>query len=293
MRCKLIQNNLIWVFFAAVFWSFQGVLGKLNTWNPISMTAIRAVFATLAIGGFRQDLRPSKEKINWVAAIFVAITGLLFMCANRYTTAANAVVLQYIMPVFVIVMSWLLWRQVPKKVDVVCSVLMLSGVVLCFLGGLDTGNLLGNIFAVLSAASYAGVYLASRMKNCDVQSYAYQGCLLSCLLLCYIPFDRNFTFSWTSLLSVGAMGLCVGVGYVCFAKGLFQNTNPTKASLIAYIEPVLNPLWVSLFAHEQMTLTAVIGMAVVLVTAIVYGILSNHASAKPEDAVNLIDSSKL
>ena len=270
--------GLFWIALAATLWSVQGVLGKANAWSPLTMTAVRAVFAALVIGIARGSLRPSKERINWIAAIFVAATGLLFLSANSLTTAANAIVIQYMMPVFVILTSWVIWRQKPTRVDIICSVIMLGGVALCFLSGISSGRLAGNLLAVLSAASYAGVYLSSKARRSDVLSYAYQGFLLSTLLLLTIPFDGTFVFTGRDLLSTAAMGVCVGLGYICFAKGFSMNVNPVNASVISYIEPVLNPLWVSLFIHEEIGSVAGIGIAVVLITALCYSIIPKQTA---------------
>ena len=82
--------------------------------------------------------------------------------------------------------------------------------------------------------------------------------------------------------SFGRWGLLVGLGYVCFSKGFKENVSPVKAAVISYIEPVLNPIWVLIFIGEKITPLALVGIVIVLVTAIIYSI-KNSLSKKEEN----------
>ena len=186
------QSGITWIVLAAILWSLQGMLGKLNTWNPLYLSGFRAIFAGITIEMYRRSFYPSKNKINWLAAMAVAITGILFLSANNLTTAANAVVLQYTMPVFVIFLRWFQTKKKPGKLDVICCIVMLVGVSLCFINGFTGGHLK---LAILSACTYALVYLSAGTKGCDVLSYSYQGNLISILLILLPLFDKSFSFS--------------------------------------------------------------------------------------------------
>ena len=141
---------------------------------------------------------------------------------------------------------------------------------------------MGNILALLSALTYAIMYLSARVKGCDVLSYTYQGSLLSILLILYVFIDKTFVFDFANVVSAAMMGLLVGLGYVCFSKGFKENVSPVKAAVISYIEPVLNPIWVLIFIGEKITPLALVGIVIVLVTAIIYSI-KNSLSKKEEN----------
>ena len=275
MRKKIHLTAIWWILIAVILWSAQGVLGKANSWSPISLTAVRAIFAALVLGIYRKSFKPAKEKVNWLAAVFVAMTGVLFLLANNLTTAANAIVIQYVMPVFVIILSAVIWHKKVSGIDVLCSIIMLAGVALCFVSGLSGGAFWGNVFALLSAFTYAMMYLSARLKGSDVLSYTYQGSLLCLLLLCYIPFDGAFVLDLPNVLSAAAMGLCVGFGYICFAKGFSLDIDPVKASVVSYVEPVLNPIWVMIFIGETVTAWSIAGIVLVLATAIYYSLVNS------------------
>lgn len=279
--CRHKSNTgLCWIAVAAILWSVQGVLGKSNPWNSLSLVAVRSVFAAVTLGICRHSFRLPKGKNNVFAAFFVAATGLLFLAANNLTTAANAVVLQYVMPVFVILTGWIVWHKKPSGRDIVCCAVMLAGVVMCFLGGVSGGSLIGNILALLSAGTFAGVYLSAGSKDCDVPGYAYLGALFSACLLPAVFFDRTFSLSLPGMVSAAGMGICVGLGYSCFACGFRKNADPVTASVISYLEPVLNPVWVALFLGEKVDTVSGIGILTVLITAVIYSVLSKKHSEK-------------
>lgn len=282
MRKKIQLSAIWWILIAVILWSAQGVLGKANSWSPISLTGVRAIFAALVLGVYKKSFKPSKEKINWLAAVFVAATGVLFLLANNLTTAANAIVIQYVMPVFVIILSALLWHKKASATDIICSIIMLAGVALCFVSGLSGGAFWGNVFALVSALTYAMMYLSARLSGSDVLSYTYQGSLICLVLLCFIPFDNAFVFDLPNVLSAASMGLCVGLGYICFAKGFSLDIDPVKASVVSYVEPVLNPIWVMLFIGEKVTVWSAAGIVLVLATAIYYSVANSRKTELTE-----------
>ena len=82
-----------------------------------------------------------------------------FVMATKMTTAANAIVLQFTEPVFLILIVWIVYRQIPKKVAVLTCFLVLCGIFCFFFESLSTGGMAGNILAIVSGVTYAGVFL--------------------------------------------------------------------------------------------------------------------------------------
>ena len=79
----------------------------------------------------------------------------------------------------------------------------------------------------------------------------------------------------SSLLVALAMGVCLGVGYLCFSLGMKAGVSPTTASVVSTLEPVLNPIWVFLFLGESPGILSAAGALVVLLTVTVYSFLSS------------------
>ena len=269
------------IFASSVVWSVSGVLAKTldkySPWSGFSKSGVRSVFAVIIYALYRRSF---KVKVSWqllIGALGVCLTGLLYMTAIRYTTSANAIVLQYSMPVYVVFFSWLLFKQKPRARDLIVVPLVLCGVILCCVGEMG-GGMLGNIIALVSALTYACVFLAGKFKNADAVEYTYLGNLFSTLLIVSVFFDDNvhFGFDAGTLMEwaiVAALGVSLGGGYLLLALGMRHGVSPTTSAILSNLEPVLNPLWVSVFIGETPGTLGLIGMALVLVTVTVYSCL--------------------
>lgn len=274
---KTKASGALYIIFACLSWSFAGVLGKYTPWSALSITGFRALIAALVLGVYRKSFRFTKTKGTWMGAIGVAGTSLLFMFANKLTSAANAIVLQYAMPIFVILYFALALKKMPPRRDMLVALVMLIGIVLCFCQGMTGGGMLGNALALLSALTWALVFLSARRPDCDVFSYSFLGNLINAALVLTMPFDKNITFEPISFLVPALMGLCMSCGYVFFGRGMKLGISPVTAALLANVEPVLNPMWVFIFLGENPGTLTIIGAVVVLASVTAYSILQ----AKP------------
>ena len=268
-------HSALLVALAGICWSFAGVLSRFTDWSGFSLTGFRSIIAILLLGAMRKSFRPRNTKWNWIGALGVLATSTLFMTANKLTSAANAIVLQYAMTAIVIVVQIAFFRVRPRGRDVRAAALVMLGVVLCFCQGLGRGQFLGDLVAFGSAFTWAVVFLAARMPGVDSMSYAYQGNLLASLFVLCMPFDPAVRASRPGDWIVPAvMGLCLGVGYLFFALGMRRKISPTTAAIVANIEPVLNPVWVLIVLGEAPGALSVLGAAVVLVTVTTYSLMS-------------------
>ncbi len=260
---------------AGMCWSFAGVLSRFTRWSALTLAGYRAIICVLLLAAIRKSFRPRNTRWNWIGALGVAATSTLFMFANKLTSAANAIVLQYAMTAIVILVQIVFFHIRPRRLDVGAAALVMLGVVLCFCQGLSRGRFFGDLIAFASAFTWAIVFLAARMPGVDALSYAYQGNLLTSLCLLNMPFDPAVRAGGAAgWLVPTAMGLCLGLGYVCFALGMRSKISPTVAAVVANIEPVLNPMWVLIFLGEAPGVLSCLGAALVLVTVTAYSILS-------------------
>ena len=279
LKGKGLQGVLL-IVLASIAWSFAGVLSKWAPWGAYSLIGGRALVATLIYAAVRGGFKVRTSGATWLGALGVMTTSALFIVANKMTTAANAIVLQYAMPVVVILGYWVLKGKKPSALDAGASLLVLLGVILCFMGGLGRGALLGDALALLSAFTYALVFFAARLPDADPSDYTYLGNLVSSLFLLYIPFDSNFTLAPGALLAALLMGLCLTLGYLLFTAGMKKRVHPVTASILANAEPVMNPIWAFVFLGENPGLFSLLGAALVLLSVSVYSVLKGRAEKK-------------
>ena len=75
------------------------------------------------------------------------------------------------------------------------------------------------------------------------------------------------------LLVIVLMGaLQTGLAYIAFSRGI-KTTSAVSASIIAMIEPILNPLWVFFLMGEKPSALALAGAVIVLAAMTVYNVL--------------------
>ncbi len=62
----------------------------------------------------------------------------------------------------------------------------------------------------------------------------------------------------------------IGISYILFIRGVTGGTRPLDASIIGFIEPLLNPVWVFLFVGERPSTWAVFGGTIIIATVITH-----------------------
>ena len=268
-----MRKSVLYVFLASVCFSTGGLFIKLIPWSPLAINGARNLIGAAVVGIFllvtRHRIVFSRRVLTGALSTIGVTT--LFTVANKLTTAANTIVLQFTAPVFVMLFMAVFYRQRPGKVDLLVCVLVLSGVLLFFIDGIRTGNLAGDILAVLSGICYAGVFMMNTGKNADALSSCFLGQLAAGILLTPLCF-RETDFSMPVVASVAALGVIqVGCAYLLFSIGI-RNTPPVTASLITGLEPVMNPLLVAAFYGEQVSGLSVAGCVVVVCSILAYNV---------------------
>ena len=254
---------------AALLFSIGGLCIKLVPWSPLAINGARNFISVILIGIYLKVIH-HKIVIN-PAVLFGAVcmtgTTTLYTIANKLTTAANTIVLQFTAPVFVIFFMWMFFKERPKRMDIAASVVVFIGIICFFIDGLSSGNMLGNVLAVLSGVSYAGVFMMNSFEKSDSLSSIFLGQTLSAVTCVWFVFGET-NFGATAIGGIVALGVFqLALAYIFMSKGL-DEVPAVTASLTTAIEPILNPLWVALFYHEVISPLAFVG-AVIVITAVV------------------------
>ena len=269
------------MFLAAVFYSIGGLCIKVIPWNGMSINGGRTAIALVVIGAYLWVVKHPLRLNRWVAlgALCVFGTNALFSVANKLTTAANTIVLQFTVPIFVMLFSTLFFRKKPEKLDIAACLVVFGGIIFFFVDSLEMGGGLGNVLALLSGVTYAGVFLMNDMPDSDAISSVFWGDVLSAVT--GLPFLLGETnFAPVTLFSLTVLGVFqVAVAYILLTIGL-KTTPAVTASLVSGIEPVLNPILVAVFYQEKMGRFALVGAAIVILGVLSYNILKIKEKSK-------------
>jgi drug/metabolite transporter (DMT)-like permease len=249
---------------AALLWSTGGLAIKL-----VPLDALGVVFwrAALTVAFLVAVFRPSLErwkKASLATAIVYAMMILSFVTATKWTTAANAIFLQYTGPFYVLALGPWLLKERFRREDAVAIAVALGGMSLFFVGRLESGHLAGNLMGVVSGVFFGlTVLLLRRDQSRDPMASVFLGNLLAAVIA--LPFAwGNLALDAKGFAVVAFLGIVqMGVAYILFVRGL-SVVPAAEASLLGMLEPTFNPLWAFLGLGERPSAFALLGGAIVL-----------------------------
>lgn len=277
-------NPLYLVLIAVFLWSTGGLFIKLTTLDAYQVTFYRSLFAAVTV-----MLLTRKEglRINWFGiftSVIYALLLFLFVWATKKTTAANAIFLQYTAPIYILVLAPFVIGEKFHLRDLFTVVVVLAGMSLFFVGKLEISDYQGNIAALFSGV-FLGLYIMllrhPKAEGFNPTIAVIYGNLLLALL--NAPTGITVIGSMTAMdwFAVSFLGIVqIGISYVFFVRGVTGGTRPLDASLIGFIEPLLNPVWVFLFVGERPSQWAVLG-GVIIIAAIVFHTIRQYARRTP------------
>lgn len=253
----------------SVLWSIAGIVIKQINCNAFVIAGFRSLIAAATVAVFMKYKKQGLAFTRSVLAsgIFLSLTFFAFMLANKHTTAANAIVLQFTSPVFILIISGLFFRVRVLRCDVYAVACTLFGIALFFIDGLGAGTALGNVSGVLS-----GLFLALMYVTCGgcSERERLSGLLLGHLItavvgISFLPITQN-TVDVRAVMWFFVLGIVqLGIPYILVALSL-GNCPPLACSLIGVIEPMLNPVWVLVFDGEKPGLCALFGAVIIIFT---------------------------
>ena len=276
------RKGVLFVFVAAVLYSLGGLCIKLiPDWSGLALNAGRNGIALVVYAIFFAATRHKPRFNRWIflGACCVCTTNVLFAVANKMTTAANSIVLEYTAPIFVILLSAIFLRRRPDRLDMAACAVVFLGVLCFFLESLGGGHLSGDLLALLSGVTYGGVFMLNEVPDGDPISSVFWSAVMSTLI--GLPhMVQQPRLEGTALVSMLVLGVFqVGLAFVFLTVGL-KTTPSITASLVTGIEPVLNPVLVAVFYHEYMGVFSVIGACIVIVGVVGYNVLKEKQQAR-------------
>lgn len=266
-------KGMIRMLICASLWSIAGIFMKLLPWNGFAVASLRSLVAGLTITVYVL-LSGKKIIINRTTLISGVLTGcvyLCFACSNKLTTSANAIVLQFTSPVFIVIFSAVFFKQKFRRADLITVILTLFGIALFFFDGLETGYILGNFVAIAAGMFMAGMYMAVGNIEGDARfSAIILGQTFTFLVGLPFVIATRPVLNAVTVSSVLILGIFqLGIAYILYVKASVT-CPPLACCLLGVIEPLLNPVWVAIFDGERPGIFALIGGIIVVVTITVW-----------------------
>lgn len=260
----MIRGRLL-ILAAALLWSLAGVFIKFLDVPPLTIVFYRSFFAALVFTPFvrRADWQISGAVLVSVVTYTLAISA--FVSANKLTTAANAIVLQYTAPIFVFLFARMVLRETISRLNGFALLSGMLGVAIISLDSAGQPEMAGVLLALLSGLLFAAYMINLRRMQEVSPVYLTWVNNVACALLLLFLVTSQLTLSLSHLGILAVMGMVqLGLPYYLFSKGL-QSVPLVEASLIALIEPVLNPVWVAATVGEIPSVATLAGGGLILV----------------------------
>jgi drug/metabolite transporter (DMT)-like permease len=265
---------------AALLFSTGGTAIKATAFTPWQVASLRSGIAALALALM---VPRALKALSWRAGLVgvaYAATMVLYVAANKYTTAANAIFLQSTAPLYILLLSPRLLGERVRRSDLAWMALIALGLGAFFAGEQQPfvtapqpglGNLLGAASGVSWAFTILGLrWLGARrlrvggdLRESPGAAAAIAGNLLA-FLLCLpwaLPLGRTGPGDWLAVSYLGVFQ--IGLAYVLLTPSL-ERIPAFEASLLLLIEPAASPLWAWIFHGEVPGPWAWVGGALIL-----------------------------
>jgi drug/metabolite transporter (DMT)-like permease len=270
---RLNHSPYLLLTLAVLFWSGNFILGRAVRADvpPIGLAFWRWTVATLlllapALPWLRRDwgtIQQNRPIILLLAALGVAIFNTLVYAGLQHTIALNAFLMQTMMPVMIVAMSFIIFRDRIVGLQGAGIVFALSGaVVIIIQGNLQTLRALsfnpGDILIFTAVVAYAGYSVMLRKRPpMHPLSFVWITFALGALML--LPFYLWETFArravrWDGLTGAAVFYVAIFpsiISFLCFNRGV-ELIGANRAGLFLYLMPLFGGAMALLFLGEQL-----------------------------------------
>ncbi len=281
------------VMLAAVFWGITGGIADIlmgKGWDPLVISLYRGIigficFFIWVLFHFKENWVRSTSFYIWALLAGVGVAGnfTFYFVSIQASSIAIAVTLMYTAPIFVLLISFVLgmekssWLKWGSIAGVLAGIVLLTG---AYNMGSLTVNALGAAAGLAAGLSYALFIFG--FKNASSLGKPQATLTIAFFIFCIILFlfaDINEAaavltsndIGWFLLLGiVGA-----GISFILYVIGI-RLTTPSKASMVAMVEPVTASLFGVLLLGDHLTLIQLVGMALILVTVTVVSVKTSN-----------------
>ncbi len=280
---------MMFIVLAVLLWSTGGLFIKLITLDAFSVNLGRSLFAAITVAVFTYKKGLRLDKFTLLSSFLYAGTLSCFVYANKTTTAANAIFLQYTAPIYILILAPFILKEKFRFTDLITVIVCLAGMSLFFLEPQsETNKLASNVFlgniAALASGVFFGLYFIllrhpRSLKNKNpALSVFYGNIIIVLLMIPIVASNPPAQIITNDILAVLFLGIFqIGTAYILFTHGIAGGVRSLDASIIGFIEPLLNPVWVFLFLGETPSKWAIIGGIIIIFAVVFHTLQQNRA----------------
>ena len=258
---------------AALLFSTGGAAIKATTLTSWQVASFRSGVAALMVFLVARQARRGWSWHVLPVGVTYAATMVLFVAANKLTTAANTIFLQATAPLYVLLLSPFLLRERIRRRDVAFMAVVALGMLLFFVerppvAATAPDPRTGDLLALLSGVCWAGAIMGLRWMGSRAggdgstlptvvagNAIAFAACLPMALPVHATPVD------WGVIAYLGVFQ--IGAAYLLLGSGI-RHVTALEASMLLLLEPALNPFWAWLAHGERPGVWSIAGGALIM-----------------------------
>lgn len=278
---------------AATIWGSIPVLVRAVDANSFVIVFWRVFFAGLVLGGYllvsgrlhEVSGLPRRTKLALVGmGALVTLNWVLFFTAIRLTDVAIAVLLGYLGPVFVAVLSPLILKTpFDRRVYAPLALALGGTIVIVNPTNIEFDGstaLLGASFALGSAVTYALLVTNAKRLLQGVPATVYMFFEYSVASVLLLPFVLSSSGpagaqEWLSLVVLGVVNTAL-TGFLFLSS--LRDIRADHAAIITYAEPLSAVIFAAVLLDEPLVVTTVLGGAAVIAGGIAVARMTPGAS---------------
>ena len=244
--------------------STSGVFIKLSNWDALALSGARSLIAALVVWAYLRHPNFTWSRAQVGGAIFYALAITTFVQATKWTTAANAVFLQFTSPLWVALFSIWLLNERPSRSNWLALIAIFCGMFLFFSDTLTRSGYWGNLLAIISGIFMALFLIALRAQKDGSPT---ETVLLGNLFAGVIGLP--FIIFGDQPVNAREIGIILYLGI--FQLGLaflivslvIKYLSAIETILIQTLAPILLSFWVFLIIGEKPSPSALAGAAII------------------------------
>lgn len=207
-----------------------------------------------------------------MGAIGYAGMSACYFTALHYASAGTVALLLYLFPVIVIALSSLLGEPL-TRIRLTALLLALSGLVITI--GLEWSTSLYGLALGLGSAFIYALYILAGSRLTQRGHPLSSACVVTLSaslcngIVVSLQGGLQLPASSSGMLAIALIALISTVIAIALFLAGLEKTDATQASLLSTVEPVVTVLLAAVFLHEAITLSQVIGGALILAAVLV------------------------
>lgn len=242
-----------------------------DAWSILMVRAGTTFVAALIIWAVWRSITPKAPQLipgraGLVVAALYGLASITFITAVYNTSTANLVFMLVFNTMFSALLSWIFLKERPRPATLIAMAAMVVGILVIVSDSIGTGNLFGDLVALLSSLLLASAITISRASGKDMGFTALVGVLLPFLVASFFVAKTGYRIDapWWIIFN-GAV--VMPISFFCLANGPKYLSGP-EVAMFYLLETVLAPVWVWLIFTETPSRNSLIGGAI-LITALV------------------------